>query len=118
MANVDVNSVVNKTITAFTKEMVSRYLDFAGKTNRADYWYAFLGNFVIALALGIIVGILPFLSIVSTLYGLAVLIPGLAMTVRRFRDLNKSPWFVLLALIPLVGWIIVIYYMVQPTPAE
>ena len=47
------------------------------------------------------------------LFSLAVMLPGLAVGARRLHDIDKSGWFQLLYLIPVVGWIIVVYWAVQ-----
>lgn len=87
------------------------YADFSGRARRKEYWMFTLVNtivaFVISLILGIIVrltGILA-LSYLSYIYTLAVLVPSLAVCVRRLHDVGKSGWMYLIGLIPIVGWI-------------
>ena len=84
-------------------DMWKNYADFKGCTTVRGYWMAVLVNFIITTALGII-GI----EIIAGLYSLAVLIPGLAICVRRLRDAGFHWSAILLPLIPLVGWIILI----------
>lgn len=78
------------------------YVGFTGRARRSEYWYFALLNFL--------VGIIP---IVNILWSLVVLLPGLALTVRRLHDTGKSGWFVLLNLIPLVGSIILLVWLCQ-----
>jgi uncharacterized membrane protein YhaH (DUF805 family) len=68
---------------------------------------AFLMNFVVSAIIGVVATVLK-LNVLSTLYSLAVLIPGLAIAVRRLQDAGHTWKSLLLYLIPLVGWIIVL----------
>ena len=69
----------------------------------------FLFNLIIAVVLGIVSGIIR-MPILSTLYSLAVLVPGIAVGVRRMHDIGKSGWVLLFGLIPLVGAILLIVW--------
>ena len=95
-----------------------RYADFSGRSRRKEYWMFILGVIIVAVVLGIIEGILGINQMVGGVYGplttlfmLAMIIPGIAVQVRRFHDQDKSGWFVLLGLIPFVGGIIVLVFM-------
>ena len=102
-------------IEAYKKMWVNGF-NFKDKTTRRDFWLAFLMNvivsFVIGFVCGFISGLIPALkgifSFIPTLYSLAVLIPSLAMEIRRMHDVNKSGWYLLISLIPLVGWILLL----------
>lgn len=92
--------------------VLKNYAGFNGRAGRAEYWMFFLFNFVISVVLNILSrtthsGIFLILSV---LYGLAVLIPGLAVAVRRLHDTNRTGWWIFIALIPFVGaiWLIVL----------
>lgn len=78
------------------KSVFTKYATFSGRARRSEFWYFFLFNFLVSLVLSLI----PFLSILSSLWALAVLIPTLAVTVRRFHDIGKSGWTFLYFLIP------------------
>jgi uncharacterized membrane protein YhaH (DUF805 family) len=84
------------------KSVFSKYATFSGRARRSEYWYFALFNFLIGLVLAIIGKILPFLAILSSLYGLAILIPGIAISVRRLHDIGKSGWTMLIYLIPAI----------------
>ena len=98
----------------------NHYADFDGRARRKEYWMFFLVNLGVVLGLAIVAGILGaiweplgwlgYLAYIG--YVLAVLVPGLALTVRRFHDTGKTGWFALLALVPFVGGFIVLYFMV------
>ena len=81
------------------------YAKFEGRARRNEYWMFFLFNLIVA-------GVVSFLSagILGGVYGVAVLLPSIAVTTRRLHDINKSGWMQLVALIPLAGviWLIVL----------
>lgn len=87
----------------------SNYANFSGRARRSEYWYFTLLNILVAgLGSGLTVATDGKLSFVSAIWSLAVLIPGLAVTVRRLHDVGKSGWYMFMALIPLVGGIILL----------
>ncbi len=89
---------MNYYIRAFKK-----YADFEGRDNRPQYWYFYLINLIVYAILGVINT-----DVLASLYGLVVLIPSLAIGVRRLHDIGKSGWWLLISLIPIVGWIWII----------
>ena len=101
-------------ITAY-KTALSRYVDFSGRTSVGGFWRFVAVNFVVALLLGILSGIVDVFIFLYFLYALAVLLPSLAVAIRRLHDTGKSGWMILLGLIPLVGFIILIVFYVQPS---
>jgi uncharacterized membrane protein YhaH (DUF805 family) len=97
---------------------LKRYAEFSGRSRRKEYWMFVLGVFIAAIVLSIIEGALGLSGMVGGVYGplttiffLAVLIPSIAVQIRRFHDQDKSGWFLLLALIPFVGGLIVLVFM-------
>lgn len=91
-------------------------------TARRDYWLTVLAFTVLQFGLygllALLVGINPVVGLivmyaVCSIVGLAVLVPSLAIAVRRLRDTGKSPWMILLGLIPLVGPILMIVFFCQ-----
>ena len=98
--------------------MWKNYANFSDRTSVRGYWMAFLFNFLAALVLGIIAAIIPALTFLSGLYSLAVLIPGLAIAVRRLRDSGKQWYWIFMGLIPLAGPIILIVFFCQPTASS
>lgn len=95
--------------------MWKNYANFSDRTSVRGYWMAFLFNFLAGVVLGIVAAILPALTFLSGLYSLAVLVPALAILVRRLRDAGKKWYWIFIALIPLVGEIILIVFLCQPT---
>jgi len=100
-------------------EVIKKYTVFTGRARRAEYWMFFLFNFIIAFVLGIIEGILEMPGVLGVIYMLAVLIPGIAVSIRRLHDTDKSGWWILIGLIPLIGSIVLLIFMVSDsTPGE
>jgi uncharacterized membrane protein YhaH (DUF805 family) len=87
----------------------SNYVNFAGRAIRSEYWYWVLFVFLAEIVTGIVDFVLG-VQITTTIFGLAVLLPGLAVAVRRLHDLDRSGWWVLLALIPLIGAIVLLVW--------
>jgi len=69
------------------------------------------------LPLGVLLGLSGGAPEFAYLLAIPIIIPSIAVQVRRFHDLGKSGWFILLGLIPFVGGLIIIYFMVQPSMA-
>ncbi len=93
---------MNYYIRAFKK-----YADFEGRDNRPQYWYFYLFNLTIIIILAIVDNSLENEILVS-LYSLVIFLPNLAIGVRRLHDIGKSGWWLLISLIPIVGWIWII----------
>lgn len=84
-----------------------KYADFNGRAKRPEYWWFALFLFLASMVLGVVSDML------SIVFSLATLLPSLAAGTRRLHDINKSGWFQLLWLIPILGWIVLIYFLVQ-----
>lgn len=88
-------------------EVLKKYAVFEGRARRKEYWYFVLFNTLITIVLGMIDGVAGPVSaeagigLLSGLYTLAVLIPSIAVSVRRLHDTNRSGWWLLISLIPL-----------------
>ena len=93
----------------FYADFWKKYVDFAGKEERKKFWLTVLVNFIIGAVIGAV------LPAVSGIFGLAILIPSLAMGVRRLRDGGFTPWLILLALIPFLGWLALLVLYCMPS---
>ena len=100
----------------FVDCLTKKYACFSGRARRQEYWLFVLFNFIAAFVVGFIGGIIASVTGVAafaflgTIYNLAVLIPGLAVLVRRLHDIGKSGWWFLIALVPFVGVIVLIVF--------
>jgi uncharacterized membrane protein YhaH (DUF805 family) len=89
--------------------VLKNYAVFSGRARRKEYWMFVLFNVIFTIVASIIDRVFK-TSIFEILYGLAVLVPGLAVSIRRLHDIGKSGWFLLVALIPIAGpiWLLVL----------
>lgn len=87
-----------------------KYADFNGRASRSEYWWWALFNLIIGMISGLALG-----ETLGTIASLALLLPSLAVAARRLHDIGKSGWFLLLALIPLIGGLVLLYWFVQPS---
>lgn len=94
-------------------EVLKKYTVFNGRARRKEYWIFFLFNIIITIVLGFIGELVGGAGIVGIVYGLAVLIPGIAVSVRRLHDTDRSGWWLLIVLVPLIGVIVLLVFMVQ-----
>lgn len=82
-----------------------------------EYWMFTLVNIIISVALSVVLGLISEkLLPIANLYSLAVLLPALGVTARRLHDINKSGWWMLIALIPIVG-LYLIYLLAKDSDA-
>ncbi|TDD55718.1 DUF805 domain-containing protein [Kribbella antibiotica] len=99
----------------FTDVITKQYAQFSGRARRKEFWMFILFSFVISVILGILDSILGLDfetsnklkagGVLQYIFALAVLVPTIAISVRRFHDRDKGGWWVLIYLIPCVGWI-------------
>lgn len=107
--------------TAAVRSVLSKYIVFGGRARRSEYWWFFL----FSLLVGIVASILDtatgtdfedaFTSggLFSLIANLALLLPSLAVGVRRLHDTDRSGWWILIGLIPLLGLIVLLVFFVQ-----
>ena len=108
---------------------LKRYADFQGRSRRMEYWMFILGIIIVEVVLFSLMGVLgvfsprtdgstpvmmlPLFGILG-IFGLAIIIPAIAVQVRRFHDQNLSGWLVLIGLIPYLGGLVVLVFMCLP----
>jgi len=86
-------------------DVLKKYAVFDGRSRRQEFWMFFLFNFIINLILTFLGRFFGFFLFISVLYSLAILVPGIAVAIRRMHDIGKSGIWILIVLIPCVGWI-------------
>jgi uncharacterized membrane protein YhaH (DUF805 family) len=99
-------------------EVLKKYAVFDGRAQRTEYWMFFLFNIIITIVLSLIDGLFGISGVLSGIYGLAVLIPGIAVSIRRLHDTNRSGWWLLIGLVPVIGTIVLIVFMVQDSQPD
>lgn len=99
--------------------------EFKGRARRKEYWVFILGTLLVSVALGLIDVMLGLysdeagLGLLSGLYALIIIIPSIALSVRRLHDTGRSGWWILLSLIPLIGPIVlIVFYVMDSKPGE
>ena len=116
------------------KKFWKGYVDFEGRSTRSDYWFAYLANMLTVVAFYVLLAVFggiagatdsSFLAVISLIllliffaYGIAACLPGIAVTVRRFRDAGYNWPYIFVAFIPFVGGIILIVLLCKPTKVE
>jgi uncharacterized membrane protein YhaH (DUF805 family) len=106
-------------------EALKKYAVFSGRARRTEFWYFVLFNIIVTIVLSVIDRLIGTFSgasnlgILSGIYSLAVLIPTLAVAVRRLHDIDRTGWWILIGLIPLIGTIVLlVFYLTPGTPGS
>jgi uncharacterized membrane protein YhaH (DUF805 family) len=91
-------------------DVIKQYAVFDGRAGRPEFWWFTLVNAIIeALIYGVAVSAgSNALFLVAYAYGLAVFLPSLGVGIRRLHDTNRSGWWILISIVPFVGWIVLI----------
>ncbi len=109
----------------FIDTVKNKYADFRGRATRSEYWYFVLFYFIISFIARLIdINLInPSLdlppeaamqgSVFTSIFALAVLLPQIAVSIRRLHDIGKSGWWYLLMFIPILGWLVLIYFYIQ-----
>jgi uncharacterized membrane protein YhaH (DUF805 family) len=95
------------------RDGLSKYVTFSGRSSRPAYWWFYLFGFLVVAAAAIIDVVLGTNYIFYGLAALALLLPNLAVLVRRLHDAGHSGWWVLIALLPLIGAIVLLVFTLQ-----
>jgi uncharacterized membrane protein YhaH (DUF805 family) len=100
--------------------LLRKYADFNGRARRSEYWFFVLFTAIVSVVgsvldaiFGVRSGAYGGTGPIQGLLQLALLVPGLAVGARRLHDTGRSGWWLLIGLIPIVGWIVLIVFFVQ-----
>lgn len=95
----------------------AKYATFEGRASRPEYWWFVLFLLLGNLAAGIIDAALlgANAGIVGALFSLATILPALAVGARRLHDIGRSGWWLLIALVPILGTLVLLWWFVQPS---
>lgn len=109
----------------FLDTIKNRYADFNGKATRSQYWYfvlfyvllsivlVLIDTFVVNPLLGMNIQEASQGGILQMVFALALIIPTIAIGVRRLHDIGKSGWWMLISLVPIIGFLVLIFFFVQ-----
>jgi uncharacterized membrane protein YhaH (DUF805 family) len=111
-----------------------KYADFSGRSRRAAYWYFVLFNVIVTFALAILasllgalngsegVGVFGVLAFIVygllIIYSLVIILPSLALSVRRLHDTDRSGWWVLINLVPFGSIVLLVFFLMDSTPGQ
>ncbi|MET2900705.1 DUF805 domain-containing protein [Vibrio rotiferianus] len=100
-------------------KVVLNYTNFNGRARRQEYWYFTLVNVLINLVMGIIDRVIGSVmqmenfGFFGVIYALFIMIPSIAVTVRRLHDSGRTGWWALIAFVPIIGILVLLYFLIQ-----
>ncbi|MDD4844695.1 MAG: DUF805 domain-containing protein [Anaerotignum sp.] len=99
--------------------VIKKYAVFTGRESRKNFWYFALFNFIIGIVLSILDAIFGTHDLLLAIYSLAIILPGIGVSIRRLHDINKSGWWYFIPLLPIAGGIwLFILLATAGTPGE
>lgn len=93
------------------------FTNFRGRARRSEYWYWLLFNVLVSIGASIVDSTIR-TSLVGTLVGLALFIPGIAVTFRRLHDTDHSGWWIFISIIPIIGFIVLVIFFTKAGDRE
>jgi uncharacterized membrane protein YhaH (DUF805 family) len=101
---------------------LKRYADFSGRSRRKEYWLFLLFIILVSVGVGVVEAALglagtvgPY-GAVSLLFAIAIIVPSIAVGVRRLHDTDRSGWWILISFVPIVGSIVLlVFYVLEGT---
>ena len=87
-----------------------KYATFSGRARRKEYWTFYLYNIIVTVLLSLLASLIDFFSMLTAIYGLVIIVPSIAVAVRRLHDIGKPGVWYCLAFIPCIGtiWLIIL----------
>ena len=93
--------------------VLKNYAAFGGRARRKEYWMFVLFNIIITIALIAVEAVIGSRGILEGLYMLGIIVPSIAVLVRRLHDTGRSGFWFFIALVPLIGGLVLLYFLVQ-----
>lgn len=90
-----------------------KYAEFNGRSTRGEFWYFLLIHALVILGIILIELVFGTYGILGGLYAIGAIVPSFAVTVRRLHDTGRSGWSILLVLIPVIGSVILLIFLLQ-----
>ncbi|QIE56106.1 DUF805 domain-containing protein [Pikeienuella piscinae] len=97
---------------------LSKYATISGRARRSEFWWWVLATWLVGLGVGLLEAVLGIGSPdgggpLSGLYALAILLPNICVAGRRLHDTDRSAWWLLIVLVPVIGFLVLIYFYIQ-----
>ena len=108
----------NYNIVDWTVKVLKNYVNFEGRARRKEYWFYTLAVFIAIIAAMIVDKVLGTGFLFYAIVALGTFLPSLAVGIRRLHDTNRSGWWYLIALVPLIGPILLIIWLATETIRE
>jgi uncharacterized membrane protein YhaH (DUF805 family) len=100
------------------RNVLSNYATFSGRAPRSEFWWWALAVLIAVLVAGLLDGLLfggsdGGFQPLSTVLGLGIILPNLAVSVRRLHDTDRTGWWILIGLVPVIGFLVLLWFYVQ-----
>lgn len=100
-------------------DMWKNATNFDGRSRRKAYWMVVLVNFVISFILATLSVFFWIFDVITTIYCIALILPGISLGIRRLHDIGKSGWWLLIGFVPIIGAVVLlIFYCMDSVPGE
>lgn len=100
-------------------DVLKKYVVFEGRARRKEFWMFVLFSLIISLVLGVLDSVLKLNGTLGMIYSLAVFLPSLAVSIRRLHDTDRSGWWNLIGLVPVIGFImLIVFAATDSTPGQ
>ncbi|MFK7862100.1 MAG: DUF805 domain-containing protein [Granulosicoccus sp.] len=100
------------TFSESIKHVLSNYAKFEGRAARSEFWWFALFSFLVQIVASILDATVGGVGIFGLLASLALLIPSLSVGARRLHDTNRSGWWLLISLVPLIGFLVLLVFFI------
>jgi len=107
---------IKNTFSLYYIDVWKKYLDFSGRSDRPEYWMFTLFNFIVCFFVGFISGLFDLL--ILNLFFYVSMLPAIAVSVRRLHDTGRDFKWIFIALIPVIGAIVLIWFLIQKGSPE
>ena len=100
-------------------KVLKNYVGFEGRARRMEYWMFMLVNLVIVLVIRMLENLLGIEGAIGFIYSLAILIPSIAVSIRRLHDTGRSGWWILIGFVPVIGiLVLLVFYCLDGEPND
>jgi len=107
------------TFTESIKTCLNKYVDFSGRASRSEYWWFALFIILTYVAFVVLASALPDIASIGVMiFGLGTLLPQIAVGIRRLHDTDKSGWWLLLSIVPVVSLVLIYFFAIKGTDGD